>query len=227
MDKHKITFLVSGNGGTLKFLCFAIEELNIPFEVNAVIADRNCEALEFAKGRSKIQTNRVSYSRSAPQELQGLLRDIQPDVVITNLHKIIDADTLNLLPNCFINLHYSLLPAYGGLIGMATIDEAKKAKARFIGATCHRVDELVDHGEIICQTAIAVEWDKMDTIGLRNTIFQAACICLLSGLQNTLQGSTGKAASIRILNQEVWLNPGPMFDTERLQETFWNRIKQA
>lgn len=206
---------------------FVIEELNVPFEVNAVIADRDCEAIKFAERQANIRTHRVKYNREEPQELQGLLRELQPDAVITNFHKIIDADTLNMLPNRFFNLHYSLLPAFGGLIGMATIDEAQKTNAQFIGATYHRVDELVDHGEIVSQAALAVDWKLMDTLVLHNTVFRAACLCFLNGLQCTLQGSTNKTSSILVLDQKVWMNPGLVFDAALLDEAFWNRIKQA
>ena len=36
----------------------------------------------------------ISYSRSNPSILQELLHEKQPDFIVTNWHKIIDADTV-------------------------------------------------------------------------------------------------------------------------------------
>ena len=43
--------------------------------------------------------------------------------IITNWHKIIDPVTVNLYCDKFINLHYSLLPSFGGLIGVAPVEK--------------------------------------------------------------------------------------------------------
>ena len=48
-----IVFLVSGSGGTLKFLYFAIKALNLNYKILGVIADRECQSLEFAKRENK------------------------------------------------------------------------------------------------------------------------------------------------------------------------------
>ena len=56
------------------------------------------------------------------------LNKLNPDVIITNIHKIIDSDTLNMFPSKFINLHYSLLPSFAGYIGMETVEKAKEQK---------------------------------------------------------------------------------------------------
>jgi phosphoribosylglycinamide formyltransferase-1 len=220
-------FLVSGNGGTLKFLQLAIDRLRLPFQITAVIADRDCGALTFARQQEEIQSERIRYRRTSPNELRTLLTSLQPDAVVTTFHRIIDPETLDLLPNRFVNLHYSLLPAFGGLIGMATLDAAKEARARFVGATCHRVDELVDHGQIISQAALAVDWDSVGTPALIPVVFRAACLCFLSGLETVLLGAQSTAGVTSLLGHDVWLNPGLGIDTSGLDEEFWTRVSSA
>ena len=48
MNKKKIVFLVSGGGGTLKFIFFAIEKLQLPIQIVGIIADRVTNLEKFA-----------------------------------------------------------------------------------------------------------------------------------------------------------------------------------
>ena len=50
-----------------------------------------------------------------------------------------------------INFHPSLLPSFKGL---NAIDQALKAKVSFLGNTAHFIDEGIDTGEIIIQSAM-------------------------------------------------------------------------
>jgi phosphoribosylglycinamide formyltransferase-1 len=59
-----------------------------------------------------------------------------------------------------INVHPSLLPAFGG--GLHAIDEAWQYGVKVTGCTVHFVTEEVDAGPIISQAAVQVERD--DTI---------------------------------------------------------------
>ncbi|WP_159066144.1 formyltransferase family protein [Vibrio harveyi] len=40
-----------------------------------------------------------------------------------------------------VNIHYSLLPSFGGLIGVKPIEKALELGCKYIGPTCHIVDE--------------------------------------------------------------------------------------
>ena len=50
-----------------------------------------------------------------------------------------------------INFHPSILPSFKGL---NAIDQELKAKVRFLGNTAHFIDEGIDSGEIIIQSAM-------------------------------------------------------------------------
>jgi phosphoribosylglycinamide formyltransferase-1 len=54
--------------------------------------------------------------------------------------------------NRIINFHPSILPAFPGL---NAIDQALKTSVQFLGNTAHFIDEGIDTGMIILQTAIS------------------------------------------------------------------------
>lgn len=65
--------------------------------------------------------------------------------------RIISGAIIKAYKNRIINIHPSLLPAF---LGYNTISKAKEYGCKFIGATCHFIDEKVDHGPIINQAII-------------------------------------------------------------------------
>lgn len=214
----KVIFLASGNGGTLRFLYYAIRVFNLPLEVNMLIADRICVASQFAMA-NHIDYMRVNYSSSNDKELSEILGVLDVDVIITNIHKILTPRVLNSTQADFINLHYSILPAFAGLIGMKTVEEAKKQNCQFLGATCHEVTEKLDGGRILCQGLYPVNWsDPVDII--HDKVFRIACICLLNGILGKYYESPHKFQT-----EYGTFNPVCQFDVSLLDEEFWKKIK--
>jgi len=187
----RIIFLASGNGGSLKSIYYAIQRLHWDAEVDFVIADRARGALEFARA-SGIRSTICSYQYNEDNELYALLLGEHADLVITNVHKIVTKRILDLLPGKFLNLHYSLLPAFGGLIGMQTLVEAAKQNVRWVGATSHIVDELVDHGQILGQCIVRVDWHNDSLSVLHNVVFRGACIVLMQSVLSLLEFTGSK-----------------------------------
>lgn len=225
----KIVFLVSGNGGSLKFIHQAIQRLQLPLEVSAVIADRECGALAYASAVG-LPHRVIRYTRKSPAELQQALREVAADVVVTNIHKIIDAETLGLLPNCFINLHYSILPAFKGFIGMETVEQARLLNVTILGATCHEVDELVDNGQCISQFSVGVDWSQDPASTVYDLVFRGACLTLLQGLlQRIQQGHNGepKTEHLTYLDHSLLFAPRLTFAATVLNEEFWAGVKQS
>jgi len=208
-----IVFLVSGNGGTLKFLYHAIKQLDLDLEIGGIIADRDCSALDFAK-RNNLINKQIKYNKNYSAELQMVLENLSPDLIVTNIHKIIDAETINRYPGKFINLHYSLLPAFSGLIGMETVSKAKEQNVGFIGGTCHYVNEQLDAGKIIQQGCFAVDWSQ--DLTAVDTLFKTACICLLGSMMKIFDFSGDNTNQIIFNNTTVNFSPvlqfNPVFD---------------
>ncbi len=219
----KIVFLVSGSGGTLRFLYHAIRRIGLDFEITGVLGDRECSALDFA-ARNKIYSKKLKYNRTSPGELRSELESLQPGLIVTNIHKIIDTETLKKFPEKFINLHYSLLPSFGGIIGMETVERAKKLNAGFVGGTCHEVSEDVDAGRIIQQGCFAVDWDRDKDIV--DTVFKVSCIVLMGGIMTKFAVSSVSNEQLILNNRKAIFSPALPFD-DIFDDSFWELIKET
>ncbi len=224
--KKKIVFLVSSNGGSLKFIYYALENCYNDIEIVGVIGDRTCGAIEFAKSK-EIYAKKIKYSRTNNAELRNELQILDPDLIITTISKIIDIETLNSFPNKFINLHYSLLPSFEGLMGMDTVRKAKAKNVKFIGGTCHEVTEFVDDGPIICQSCLSIDWAKEVYEDVVEIVFKISCISLLIGILIKLKISMnpGSSGILKINKKTITFAPLLDIDCALFDELFWNRIK--
>ena len=163
----------------------------------------------------------IKYNSQKTNELYDqIAKTNKPDIVITNIHKILDKEIISIRDIRFINLHYSLLPAFEGLIGMKTIEEAKKRNVRFIGATTHRVTDIVDQGPILCQSSYPVNWDRDSITNIEQIIFESSCLCLL----NTLYSFNYQLYDNY---KGVSYNPALSFDPAIFNEEFWNKIRNT
>ena len=216
----KIGFLVSGNGGTLKFL-HLIQKKNIyNFQINFVIADRDCKALIYAQN-NKISNHLVKYNKVNREDLLNVLMQYEDvDIIITNIHKILDNKILDKFHGRLINLHYSLLPAYGSLIGMETVDRARADNALFIGATCHEVSEVLDGGKIVSQSCFSVDWKLPDEL-IKDLVFQSANLCLLNLIISRLKNKNSEEFSYK----NIYFNPTLKYVTNELNDDFWLILK--
>lgn len=214
-----IVFLASGNGGTIKFLIEAQKILSLPFKIIKIIADRKCGAFEFSQ-KNNLPCCIINYNRHNNADLIEQLKECQPDLIVTNIHKILDEEVLNLYPSKFINLHYSILPAYSGLIGMKTVDEAKLANAQFIGGTCHDVNKDVDSGKIICQGAFPVDWSK-NIKDIYDKVFRISCLSFLNGILCKIGFTNEQESHIG----DCYFNPKLKFNPQVFDEVFWRKLK--
>lgn len=216
----KILFMASGNGGTMKFIHQAIQSLHLDFEISAVLTDRHCGASEYST-KCNIPIYVYDKWREQTNEIISNITEIKPDIVITNIHKILPPEIFNCCNAQFINLHYSLLPAFGGVIGFKTLELAKAANTQIIGATCHFVTEEVDAGKVIAQAAIPVDWNEdFDAIG--NMIFRVACEVILNGLLII----TDKELEKYQKQVDIIYSPLLRYDNGVFDDEFWRIIKE-
>jgi len=155
----KIIFLGSGGGGNLKFIHHYSSSANTtPFKVTGVLADRECGALDFGKSIG-ISSEILSFKRNEAENtvLITKLKQFEPDFIITNIHKIISKQVVQTFEGKLINLHYSYLPAFGGVIGMQPVKQALARDNKFVGCTSHFVNEKVDDGQTIAQGIFSIE----------------------------------------------------------------------
>lgn len=215
----KIIFLASGNGGNLKFIFKALIVKKIAAVELFVVADRECGAVRFALSNS-IPATVIKYSKNNNSEFLEILSIINPDLIITNWHRIIDRDAVSLFSGKMINLHYSLLPAFGGLIGVEPIKRAYERGCQYVGATCHIVSEEVDAGRIVAQAIVKTNIEIEKAI---NQVFRKGCFILLNTLLERMPDFLGHSKTSLAYD----FSPPLRFDVEQFDEPFWDELATA
>lgn len=216
----KIVFWASGNGGTMKFVHQAIKELSLDAKIVAVISDRDCGSVEYAR-KNGIPTRVIIPWRERTNEIVKDIQSFDPDYVVTNIFKILPKEIFNCCKAKFVNLHYSLLPSFGGVIGFKTLELAKEVNSQIVGATCHFVEEEVDGGKIISQAAIPVDWNE-DFAVIGDRVFRIACEAFLNGLMILDNKITGSSKTSTVI-----YSPSLRYDNSVFTEVFWNYIKNS
>ncbi len=153
-----IVILISGRGSNMQ----ALLEAKLPCRVAAVISNKtDAGGLDIARSHG-IPTAVVSH-RDHPDRtsfdaaLAGVIDGFQPDfVILAGFMRILTADFVNRYKGRLVNIHPSLLPAYGGL---DTHERALKDGVKIHGCTVHFVTPDLDHGPIIIQAAVPVHCD--------------------------------------------------------------------
>jgi len=228
-NRKKIVFLASGNGGNLCFISKAIEYgLLQNSEIVFVICDRLCGAYTYAN-KNFIPSKIILIDKNDQSQLISILEKIAPDIIISNIHKILNDDLVHKYQNKLINLHYSLLPAFSGLIGMNSVTQAINYGAKFLGVTVHYVAKEVDKGPPISQIAFPYNQTKSD-YDTKNLIFRLGCLCLLASLEALVTNklNTINAQTISNLTLGECTLSGAVLSEQalKLDESFWSSIKQ-
>lgn len=224
----RIIFLCSGGGGNLRFVKQATEQgwfgnANLV----AVLTDRECAANEYARLYG-IDEKCIDFTDASQSELIERLNHYQPDIVITTVHRILNQDVVEKFRGKLINLHYSLLPAFGGSIGTKPVKDAIAYGAQFTGVTVHFVDESLDGGKPVLQAAIPLRaTDNLDS--LMDLVFRCGCLSLASVINSFSREDKDGAGAIEdvvqvkdrhcLFSNKVNLPP-------RIQhEDFWEGIR--
>lgn len=157
----KIVILISGRGSNMQALLNA----KLPCDIAAVISNRaDAEGLQTAKAHG-IQTAVVPHREYADRAsfdaaLAKAIDAYQPDfVILAGFMRILTADFVLHYHGRLINIHPSLLPAYGGL---DTHARALHDGVKIHGCTVHFVTPDLDHGPIIIQAAVPVLCDDTE-----------------------------------------------------------------
>ncbi len=77
-------------------------------------------------------------------------------VILAGYMRVLTPEFIRAFPQCILNIHPSLLPAFPGLHAQ---EQALAYGAKVAGCTVHFVDEAVDHGIIVVQRVVPVEDD--------------------------------------------------------------------
>lgn len=186
----------------MEALVEACDRGEVPGEVVAVVADRDCVGLRAAEKRG-IDAHLIDFASFDEREKWSLaLRDrvlsYEPDLVVSaGFMRILAPAFVDAFPNKLINLHPALLPAFAGAHG---VRDALAHGVKVTGSTVHFVDHLVDHGPILLQEAVRVEPDDTtETLHERikeveHQLLPEACRLILEG-KVRVEGTTVRMSS--------------------------------
>jgi phosphoribosylglycinamide formyltransferase-1 len=157
----KLVILISGRGSNLQ----AMLDARLPCRIAAVISNRaDAEGLGIAKTHG-IPAIVVDHRNHADREgfdtaLALAIDAFDPDLVaLAGFMRILGTGFVSRYHGRLINVHPSLLPAYGGL---NTHARALHDGVRIHGCTVHFVTPDLDHGPIIIQAAVPVLRDDTE-----------------------------------------------------------------
>lgn len=159
----RVLLLASGSGSVLQ----ALLDSDVRSAIIAVGSDR---AQAFALERAQIADvetfvvdfdayqDRVAWSQAL---LETLERHQPTLIVLAGFMRILDPSLVQAFRGRIINTHPALLPSFPGA---HAIRDALVAGVRVTGCTVHWVDEGVDTGPIIDQTAVRVLDDDDESV---------------------------------------------------------------
>lgn len=154
--------LISGNGTNLQAIINATEGRTINASVAVVISD-NPKAYGLKRAEKHniptfvVDRDKFSSRQEFEKEIVKLLREHDVNLVcLAGFMRIIGKTFLDAFAGRIINIHPALLPAFKGVDAQRL---ALEHGVKITGATVHFVDDKVDNGPIILQTAVPVKED--------------------------------------------------------------------
>lgn len=166
----RLGILISGRGSNFEAIANSIAQRKLDAEIAIVISNRaNAPGLDIARERgiplrviASAGLERETYDKLLIEELQTHEVDL---VCLAGFMRLLSASVIRAFPNRVLNIHPSLLPAFAGLDAQR---QALEYGVRITGCTVHFVDEFLDSGPIIIQSAVPVlEGDTVESLSAR------------------------------------------------------------
>ena len=158
-----IVILISGSGSNMAAIVQTAVQRRwaerFGVRIAAVVSNRaDAEGLAYAKAQGiavavldhKAYPTREAFDAALQAHLDGYTPTL---VVLAGFMRILSADFVSHFAGRLINIHPSLLPAFGGL---HTHQRALDMGCQFAGATVHQVTADLDHGPILAQAVVPV-----------------------------------------------------------------------
>lgn len=216
------------SGGASIFEAYDIFNSLYPRAIELAIAtDRDCGAEKEAGARG------LPLRRFENKDRAGLSADIC-DYFIRNgcaaalliCLRLVSRELYGQIPT--MNIHPALLPAFPG---MNAVKQALAAGARFLGATLHMVNEGMDEGQIISQTALPlppeVSLERANSISFYQKVY--LCLILLESvhLDRIEFPKSGDGEYSAVLTERPRLAPyaNPAIATPQLEQAFVQKMR--
>ncbi|QJQ33691.1 phosphoribosylglycinamide formyltransferase [Sphingomonas lacunae] len=158
MRKAKVAILISGKGSNMAALLYASRAADCPYEVVLVASDKpSAPGLDLARGEG-VPTFALSSKGMQREEHDAAMEAaVQSSgaryIALAGYMRILSAGLVERWAGRMLNIHPSLLPAYKGL---DTHARALAAGDRHGGCSVHLVTAVLDDGEVLAQTPVAI-----------------------------------------------------------------------
>lgn len=176
-SKCRLGILLSGRGSNFAAIQTAIEQGRLPNAEIAIVISNHADAVGLTIAQEKgIPTtvfeksrfeSRVAFDQAVTDALKAHRADI---IVLAGYDRIISAPLLEAYPGRIINIHPSLLPAYGGkgMLGIKVHQAVVANRELESGCSVHLVTDIVDGGTVLGQSRVPVlENDTPETLAAR------------------------------------------------------------
>lgn len=167
MKKLNVAVLASNRGGNLKHLMELVKKGALDVNISILITENpDAPILKWAR-ESGLESVCIPLDFETREEYEGvIMRHLEKHdvdlIVLDGYRRILSPVIVNAYRNRIMNIHPSLLPAFPGTNAWKQVlDHGAKVS----GCTIHFVDESVDNGPIILQSAVPVmEDDTVETL---------------------------------------------------------------
>lgn len=185
----RLGILISGRGSNFEAIANQIAAGALDASIAVVISNRaDAPGLESARARGieavalpSKGLDREVYDRMLLDELRKHSAEF---VCLAGFMRLLSATFIRQYPNRILNIHPSLLPAFPGLDAQ---HQALEHGVKITGCTVHFVDEELDAGPIVMQTAVpVVDADTVESLSARilkqeHHLYSEALRMVLSG----------------------------------------------
>ncbi len=187
MKKHAI--LISGRGSNFEAIADNVSAGRLEAEIAVVLSNKpEARGLEVARQRGleaicipSKGVPREAYDRTLAAEIKTHGVDL---ICLAGFMRLLTPEFIREFPMRILNIHPSLLPAFPGLDAQ---QQALSHGVQISGCTVHFVDENLDAGPIVLQTAVPVlDGDTVESLSQRilreeHRIYTEAIALILSG----------------------------------------------
>jgi formyltetrahydrofolate-dependent phosphoribosylglycinamide formyltransferase len=173
----RLGILLSGRGSNFAAIQEAIAQGQLPHAEIAVVISNHEDApgltLAQSKGLNTVALDKADFEGRAAFDtaIAEALKAHQVDlVVLAGYDRILSQPVLDAYPHRILNIHPSLLPAYGGkgMVGSKVHQAVIDGREATSGCTVHVVTDVVDGGAILGQSSVPVlDTDTPETLAAR------------------------------------------------------------
>ncbi len=184
----RIAIFASGSGSNFEALAAACADGRVDAEVAVMVCDRPGAKVIERAARLGIEAFVVSPKEFATKaEYEGAILDklteLRVEVIcLAGYMRILTKTLLSAYPERILNVHPSLLPAFKGA---HAIEQALAYGVKWFGVTIHLVNEELDSGAILNQTAF--RYDGCKVAELEQMIHEAEHPLYVDTLQQFLR----------------------------------------